>query len=643
MTVTEDVKARIDIVDLVGESVTLRKAGRTFKALCPFHAEKTPSFVVDPQRGTWHCFGACSEGGDAFSWIMKRDNVDFRDALQQLADRAGVQLRQLDPREQEREQFQKRLLAANDAAAVFFRRYLQEAPEAAAARDYLEQRGVSEEAAESFELGVAPDDGDALHRYLSGRGYRGEELEAAGLVLATERGIVDRFRSRLMFPIRDPRGACVGFGGRTLTDDSAKYVNTPQTDLFDKSGILYGFSRARPSLREVDRVIVVEGYMDVIAAHQYGDAAVVASMGTALTERQVALIKPLTRNILLALDADAAGAAATLRGIETARDAVGSEGRPVLNVRGLVRMQDELSADIRIIELPPDRDPDDLIRLDPDEWRRLVAEAAPFLDYRFDRARAEHDLETPRGRSRLVEDLLPLVASITDPVIRSEYVQRLASLTRVELETLSRQITGGRRGRPAAGRSLPAADAGGAVAPREKLLQFLLALAVARSEAADELDETILTLCDDAGAAAIFQARMAGDAEGWDADLPEPLPEEVDRLRAFARSFPPFTEEEARAAARDAAERLRRRRLREALRAQGQTIAEEEQRYERARLALAADALRGGAQTEIDPAEIEPELRDAANLILETQRRASSLHPSQPVPAGDPAPKESDV
>ena len=273
----------------------------------------------------------------------------------------------MDAKAEEREKRLLRLRSANEAAASFYRRSLVEEAEAEGARDYVERRGVAAETAEAFGLGYAPTSPDALRGYLSARGFSADEISTAGLSMDGERGPRDRFRGRLLFPIRDAQGRCVGFGARAL-DDDVKYLNTPQTPLFDKSSLLYGLDRAREAIRGADRVIVVEGYMDVIAAHQHEQTHVVASMGTALTEKQVASLKPLTRNILLALDADAAGAAATVRGIDTTRQAVGTEPQPVVSARGLVRMQNTLAADIRIIELPAGRDPDDLIRLDPERW-----------------------------------------------------------------------------------------------------------------------------------------------------------------------------------------------------------------------------------------------------------------------------------
>ena len=289
MTVVDEIKERIDIADLVGETVQLRKSGRTLKAPCPFHQERTPSFVVDSGRQTWHCFGACSEGGDIFSWVMKKQNVPFREALRQLAEQANVPLRPLDARAEEAEKRLTRLRSANEAAATYFRNVLLTDILAQDVRSYLDERGVSDEISDRFVLGYAPNQRDGLQSYLSARGFTSEDLVAAGLVAETDGGPVDRFRDRLMFPIRDGRGNSVGFGGRALAEGGAKYLNTAQTALFDKSRILYGLPQAHEAVRGADQIIIVEGYMDVIAAHQHGQLNVVASMGTALTEAQVGL------------------------------------------------------------------------------------------------------------------------------------------------------------------------------------------------------------------------------------------------------------------------------------------------------------------------------------------------------------------
>ncbi len=630
MSVTDEIKAQIDIVDLVSESVALQRSGQTFKARCPFHAEKTPSFVVDPRRQTWRCFGACAEGGDAFSWVMKRESVEFREALSRLAQRAGIRLQPRSPEAEARDEARKRLLAANEAALIWWRQLLN-AQEGQTAREHLAQRGLGSDSIERFGIGVAPSEPDGLIRHLGARGFRSEDLEQAGLIVMTEQGPRDRFRDRLMFPIRSTRGDCVGFGGRTLIDEPAKYVNTPESPLFEKRSLLYGLNLARDAIRSAGHVIVVEGYTDVISAHEHGTPQTVASMGTSLTDAQVRLLKPLTRDIRFALDADTAGQAATRRGIETARAGMGAEPRVAIDPRGLIRQQDELAADIRIIELPEGRDPDDLIRSDPHVWAQLVDDAPPFLDWLFERGRETHDLDDARGRSNFVRELAPLVRAIADPIVRGEYLQRLAALGRVDAGALPRGTSGdsGRRAAPPPGG--PDDETQPQRRSADNVQEYLLRLAVSRSEAAAAIEHGALALIDDAEDRAILAARLdRADAE-WADDLPASTHERIADLRRSADALPPLTREEARAAAQEACERLAARRTRESLRLQTQNIARIEQELDRTAVAEAAAAYNAG-----DADELTEELSEAAARVIQARDDALSLHhPQRPAARRD--------
>ena len=630
MTVVDEVKARVDIADLVGESLALRRSGRNFKALCPFHTEKTPSFVVDTSRQSWRCFGACSEGGDVFQWVMRRQGVDFREALRVLAERAGIRLTPMDAQAEEREKRLQRLRSANEAAASFYRHSLSDEAEAAEARAYLERRGVPAEVAEMFGLGYAPASPDALRGYLSARGFSTDEISAAGLSVDGESGPRDRFRGRLIFPIRDPQARCVGFGARALDGGDVKYLNTPQTPLFEKSALLYGLDRSREAIRKADRVIVVEGYMDVIAAHQHEQTHVVASMGTALTEKQVRLLKPLTRKILLALDADAAGAAATVRGIDTTREAVGTEPRPVVTARGLVRMQNTLAADIRIIELPLGRDPDDLIRLDPERWATLVQEAPGYLDYRFRQGGEAHDLESPRERSLLLEELLPLVTTTSDPVVRAEYLQRLAQLCRVDVASL--------QGRAAPLPPLPAhmrahavvdaaADTAAsttAPAPQraltrmDRLAETLIGLLLHGPEAGPEVEGVVVGYVPDS-----LRRELLGSLIGPQGTEPAPPAAEVAALAEELRARPidPPLLAQAKLVARDICAKMRDLRLREDARAQVAIVAEQQRAVGSMHLHRAAYDLAGENGTPAADGE-----SSAAADVLKSRERGLALH-----------------
>ena len=599
MSQVDDIKSRTDIVDLIGEAVPLRRTGRTYKALCPFHAEKTPSFTVDPARQSWRCFGACSEGGDIFAWVMRREQVDFRNALHLLAERSGVPLEAPSRATTEREEIRRRLAGVNEAAATFYRRRLLDSTDATEARTYLEGRGLNVETGEAFSVGYAPDLPDALQAYLTARGHPQADIVAAGLAMEDERGTVDRFRGRLIFAIRDGRGQCVGFGARALSADGPKYLNTPQTELFDKSRLLFGLNRARDACRATDRVVIVEGYMDVIAAHQHSQLNVVASMGTALTEEQVRLIKPLTRNVVLALDADAAGAAATLRGIEVARRALGRE------------------ADIRIVELPANRDPDNLIRLDPDLWADLLAQAPTYLDYRFARAAAARDLGDPRERAGLVDELLPLL--VDHPAVQEHYLRRLAALGRVQTSQLWAELSHAGRG----GRSTPRAGAAEAATRRSIIFDaqtdFLLELLIARPELGAEFGEEALKCISDPVAGELLGAVLTASVT---ADLAEPVRQYLERLtQQTPATLPTYSDTEARAAARDTLQRLRRQRGTEELRAKLETIAEYEREHRSETLAAVAASLDQG-----EPALHDPEITEAARTVLEHMAAGRELH-----------------
>jgi len=371
MSTIDEIKERLDIVDVVSAYVTLQKSGRNFKALCPFHTEKTPSFFVFPERQTWHCFGSCGTGGDIFSFMIKKEGLDFGEALKLLADRAGVKLASKQ-KGQARDDEWERLYSVNEAAAQYYHSLLLDDKQAEFARKYLGQRGISSETIESFELGYSPNSWDALYQHVTSKGYKSADLVNAGLGASKENGTVhDQFRNRLMIPIKNEAGKVAGFGARTLDGSNPKYLNSPQTAIFDKGGLLYGLDRAKEAIREQNLAIIVEGYMDVLTAHQHGFTNVVAPMGTSLTDRQMNVLKKLTRNISLALDADAAGEQATLRGLAVARQTF-SERRDYRE-RGWLEGDSRLQGNLKIILIPQGKDPDDVIRENPDEWTRLVS------------------------------------------------------------------------------------------------------------------------------------------------------------------------------------------------------------------------------------------------------------------------------
>lgn len=443
----EEIKARLDIVDIVSETVALRKSGKNYVGFCPFHPNtRTPAFVVFPETGTWRCFGQCNEGGDIFTFVMKREGWDFRQALEELARRAGVPLTPRPAQAPEEAEAHERLLTLLEEAVAFYRHHLH-TPAGQAALDYLRRRGLRDETIEAWGLGYAPDAWDAALTYFQQKGYRLEELVAAGLVVQREDGrTFDRFRHRIMFPIRDARGRTRGFGARTLDPQGVpKYLNSPQTDLFDKGRLLYGLDRAAQAIRQQDQVVLVEGYMDVIALHQAGYAYTVSPMGTALTPHQLRLLKRYTTNLVLALDPDAAGQKAVLRSLEVSREALG-EAALAFDPRGLLQQEHRLGATLRVVTLPKDKDPDELVQEDPAAWQRLIEQAQPIVAFVIDQALAREDLTDPKVKAQLAARLVPLIQEVPNPVERDAYLTDLARRLGVREESLL--ALGARRPRP---------------------------------------------------------------------------------------------------------------------------------------------------------------------------------------------------
>jgi len=418
--IVADIKSRLPIVELVGETVALKRAGSAYKGLCPFHAEKTPSFIVTPDRESWHCFG-CGKGGDVFTFLMERDGVEFREALTRLAEKAGVELSAQSAREDRR---RRRLREALEAAITWYREVLLRTPQGERARAYLRERGFSDETLDRFSIGYAPNVWDALGKRLGARGFTDEELVSAGLAGPSNRGgIIDKFRGRIVIPIRDQSGKAVGLGGRILPGlDGPKYLNSPSTQLFDKSRTLFAIDLAKGSIRKEKLSVIVEGYTDVMAAHQAGFTNVVASLGTALTHGQVELATRYADAVALAYDVDLAGEAATQRGLleELGPDAAVSK--------------------VRVIRIPAGKDPDELIRTDPEAWRSAIADAKPVIEYFIDRAAAEADLSTIAGRREVTGRSLAILKRVGDRVERALYLQHLARLVNVEERTLGEAL-----------------------------------------------------------------------------------------------------------------------------------------------------------------------------------------------------------
>ena len=478
-SVTEEIKDRLDIVEVIGGSVKLRRSGKNYTGFCPFHPNvHTPAFVVFPESGTWRCFGACNEGGDIFKFVMKKEGLDFKEALRLLAPRAGVELHEREVGEGADEETHARLRSLLEAASAYFRHQLTATPAGAPVLRYLQSRGLQPATLESFDVGYAPGGWTTTMEHLSGKGFSRQDLSEAGLISEGTSGAQhDRFRNRIMLPIRDGRGRFAGFGARIVdADDVPKFLNSPQTALFDKGKLLYGLDKARKAIRSAGQAVLVEGYMDVIALHQAGQENVVSPMGTALTEAQLRMLKRHTRRIVLALDADAAGYQATLRGLEVARQAMDREADPVFAARGLVRYEGRLDADVRVVTLPEGVDPDELVAGGSESWTNLVQAAQPVVEYVLGVVTEGKDLDDPKVKAEVAKAVLPLIEDVSDPVEREAYRQSLARRIKVDERALS---GGGLRPRsPARGRSgrAPATAAEGEPRSRAAGEQFCLGL-----------------------------------------------------------------------------------------------------------------------------------------------------------------------
>ena len=411
-----EIKSRLPVTEIVGETVQLKRAGTTWKGLCPFHAEKTPSFTVSPERESWHCFG-CGEHGDIFTFVMKRDGLDFREALNRLAEKAGVEVSAQGAKE---DKHRKRLREALEASIAWYREVLRQAKQAEPARQYLAERGFTEETLDRFGVGYAPDSWDALIKRLAAKGFTPEEMIGAGLASPGQRGrSVDRFRRRIIIPIRDAAGRPVGLGGRIMPGaEGPKYLNSPATALFDKSRTLYAIDLAKNAIRKEQLAVIVEGYTDVMAAHQAGFTNVVASMGTALTRGQVDLATRYADSVALAYDVDLAGETATERGL---LDELG----PSQSV-----------TKVRVVRIPAGKDPAELFQTDPDAWRKAVEDAKPVVEYFMDRVAAEVDISTVAGRRDMAGRVLAILQRVGDAVEQDMYLQQLSRTVQVDERVL---------------------------------------------------------------------------------------------------------------------------------------------------------------------------------------------------------------
>ena len=412
----EEIKNKLDIVDVIGNYIKLEKAGANYRAVCPFHGEKKPSFFVSPARQIWHCFG-CGKGGDVFGFIKEIEGVEFGDALRILAQKAGVELRRENPKLRTE---RKRLYEIYELAVLFFEKQL-ESKTGQEVKEYLLKRGMNKESTVKWRLGWSPDSWNGLSDFLKKKGYKDEEVIKAGLAIRNEKGsYYDRFRSRIMFPIFDLNSQVIGFGGRIFkSEDTAKYVNTPNTLLYDKSRVLYGLDKAKLEIRKKDFCVLTEGYVDVILAHQMGMENVVATSGTALTPYQLKLLKRYSDNLLTAFDMDVAGDTATKRGINLAQ------------AQGF---------NIKVVVLPEDKDPADVISENPQEFSKLVEGAKGILDFYFENAFNQADSKLPEGKKEISKILLPVIKRIPNKIEQSSWIQKLAKKLDVNEQAVEQEL-----------------------------------------------------------------------------------------------------------------------------------------------------------------------------------------------------------
>jgi len=450
--VAAEVKSRLSVLEVVGESVSLKKAGTTYKGLCPFHGEKTPSFVVTPQRESWHCFG-CGLGGDIFSFVMQRDSVTFPEALRTLATRAGVEI---DERTKHEDARRARLRQVLDHSIAFYHAVLTASNAGKSALDYLHGRGFTDETIAAHQLGWAPGGWDQMTRALGAkRDVRPDELLEVGLASPRQSGrggVYDKFRSRVIFPIRDQNGHAVGLGGRLLDGDGPKYLNSPATPLFDKSRTLYLIDKAKGPIRKAGQAVIVEGYTDALMAHQAGFDNVVASLGTALTPGQVALLTRYTNRIALAYDVDPAGEKAGTLGVTALASLIGQLQSDTSGVK---------LEDVRVARLPDGKDPDEVVRESPAAWEAAISKAKPLVEYLIDHHAGRFDLKTSSGRIGFVEAVMPALREIADPLRRDEAIGEVRRVSGVEDRVLRQVLERPARNPINQGRSSAEASAGG--------------------------------------------------------------------------------------------------------------------------------------------------------------------------------------
>lgn len=424
MQPSEQIKAKLDVVDVIKEYIQIKPAGTSFRGLCPFHNEKNPSFMVSPEKQIWHCFG-CGKGGDIFAFVMEIEGISFAEALRNLAPKAGVKLEYHNPKLASQK---NRVLDIIEVSAKHFYGNLQNKG-GEKAQEYLAERGLKDETIEEWEIGYSKESWDDLYNYLKKQGFNENEIFLAGMTVKREKmsGFYDRFRGRIMFPIRDVNGNTVAFTARIMPggdDKQGKYINSPQTQVYDKSKLLFGLDKAKVEIKKKDLAVLVEGQMDVITAHQHGFRNVVASSGTSLTAEQITLLKRYSTNIALAFDMDNAGEMASERGMKLAM---------------------QMDMNIKVIEVPNGKDPDECIKQSPEVWEKAIEDAKPMMQYYFDKVVGKLNLENIEHKRQAVRKLLPIIGDLNSRIEQDYWVKRLSEMIDIQeyvlRETLAKALS----------------------------------------------------------------------------------------------------------------------------------------------------------------------------------------------------------
>ena len=430
MSLTTDIKNKISVLDLVSEHADLKRQGRLYKALCPFHNENTPSFIVDPEKNIWRCFGACSVGGDIFSFLMKKENISFIESLKYFSKKLGISDKSFNL---SRSKILEEIKKINNLAVNFFKHSLF-SDKGALTRDYLKERGITKESALKFNLGYNPK-GNELYNYLISHGIESKNIIDFGLASENSTGdVIDFFSERLIFPIIELKDNVLGFGGRIMSDKNPKYINTKKNLLFDKGSVLYGLDQAVESIRDEDECVLVEGYTDVITAHQFGFKNVIASMGTAITIYQANKISDISNSVVIALDSDQAGSEATLNALDKSWGVFKSNNKEL--PAGITNKSIKKNFNLRIVTLPDNSDPDDFIRNSSEKWKESILNASPIVEYLIESLSKKFDSSTAEGKELIEEIIRPFISKEKNPYIQDQYVSMLSKELNVSEERI---------------------------------------------------------------------------------------------------------------------------------------------------------------------------------------------------------------